>query len=436
MPNRVKERKGSGFVTFRTSSIARILAFGLAVGFSAASAARAAEPVDSRALPAPGARGEMPVATDVRVGGNDKQTRFVIDLSQKIDLAAFTLADPYRVVVDLPQVTFKLPAKAGEHGRGLVKAFRYGLIMQGGSRIVLDTKGPVRVDKAFTIAAAGGQPARLVLDLAATDRDSFLRNIALNSKPPRAATHSNDAPPKDTGDPRPLIVLDPGHGGIDTGTKGLNGENEKDVVLAFAQSLRDRLSRSGKYRVALTRDDDTFIPLNERVRFARQRGAALFISIHADSIPRREGQAEGATLYTLSEHASDAEAARLAEAENRADVIAGVDLTAEPDDVANILVDLAQRETKTFSLQFARSAVAELKSTARLHKNPMKAAGFVVLRAPDVPSVLVELGYMSTKDDLKLLTSPAWRAKTADALAQGVDTFFGARMAGAGGGGR
>jgi N-acetylmuramoyl-L-alanine amidase len=183
----------------------------------------------------------------------------------------------------------------------------------------------------------------------------------------------------------------------------------------------------------MTRTDDSFIALNERVRFARQRGAALFISIHADSIPKREGQAEGATIYTLSETASDAEAARLAEAENRADVIAGVDLTAEPDDVANILVDLAQRETKTFSLQFARSAVNELKSTARLHKQPMKSAGFVVLRAPDVPSVLVELGYMSTKDDLKQLTSEAWRTKTAAAMAQAVESFFGPRLAGGAG---
>ena len=163
----------------------------------------------------------------------------------------------------------------------------------------------------------------------------------------------------------------------------------------------------------MTRSDDTFIPLAERVRFARGRSAALFISIHADSLPRSEGQAEGATVYTLSENASDAEAARLAEAENKADVIAGVDLTAEPDDVANILVDLAQRETKTFSMQFARTVVGELKTAARLHKHPLKSAGFKVLTAPDVPSVLVELGYMSTKDDLKQLTSAAWRSRTA-----------------------
>ncbi|MFN3659373.1 MAG: N-acetylmuramoyl-L-alanine amidase [Pseudolabrys sp.] len=414
-------------MTLRTAAIACALIVG--AGFFADSAVSVAE-VAARALPAPVAQG-LPVASDVRLGGDDQRTRFVLDLTRKIDLAVFTLADPYRVVVDLPQVTFKLPAKAGDQPRGLVKAFRYGLIMQGGSRIVLDTKGPVRVEKAFTLDAADGQPARLVLDLAATDRNSFLRTIALESRPARQTRP--EAPPRDSGDPRPLVVIDPGHGGIDTGTKGLKGELEKDIVLAFAQSLRDKLLSGGKYRVEMTRSDDTFIPLNERVRFARQRGAALFISVHADSIPKREGQAEGATIYTLSENASDAEAARLAEAENRADVIAGVDLTTEPDDVANILVDLAQRETKTFSLQFARAAVGELKTAARLHKHPMKSAGFVVLRAPDVPSVLIELGFMSTKDDLKQLTSEAWRVKTAAAMAQAVDNFFGPRLAGGAG---
>lgn len=400
-----------------------------------ASLAIAAEKGVTVRAPAASAEASV-VATDMRIGGDDKQTRFVVDLNRKIDLVAFTLADPYRVVIDLPQTTFTLPAKAGEQARGLVKAFRYGLIMQGGSRIVLDTKGPVRLEKAFVLDAAEAQPARLVLDLIATDRTSFMRNIALVNRPAHSTSiKPSEAPPKVDGDARPLIVLDPGHGGIDNGTKGSGGELEKDVVLAFAQTLREKLESSGKYRVAMTRSDDTFIPLAERVRFARSRNAGLFISVHADALPRREGQAEGATVYTLSENASDAEAARLAEAENKADVIAGVDLTTEPDDVANILVDLAQRETKTFSMQFARTLVGELKAAARLHKHPLKSAGFKVLLAPDVPSVLLELGYMSTKDDLKQLTSAAWRARTAQALAQAVDSFFTPRVAGAGAGG-
>jgi N-acetylmuramoyl-L-alanine amidase len=373
-----------------------------------------------------------PVATAVRLGGDDQQTRFVVDLSRKIDIATFTLADPYRVVVDLPQVVFDLPSKAGEHGRGLVKAFRYGLVMKGGSRIVLDTQGPVRIDKAFTLAPAEGHPARLVLDLAASDRASFLRNISLNRPVHTAREHPSPPPPVADTDPRPLIVLDPGHGGIDTGARSSSGVDEKDVVLAFALALRDKLTESGKYRVAMTRSDDTYVTLGGRVQFARSRKAALFISIHADFLPHKEGQADGASIYTLSEHASDAEAARLADDENRSDVIAGVDLSAEPDDVASILVDLAQRETKTFSVEFARTAVGELKTATGLHKHPLKAAGFKVLTAPDVPSVLIELGYLSDKGDLKHLTSRVWRARTSAALSQAIDTYFAPRLAGAG----
>ncbi len=372
----------------------------------------------------------MPEATDVRLGGDGKQTRFVVDLTRKVGIATFTLADPYRVVIDLPQIAFKLPPHAGEQGRGLVKGFRYGLIMQGGSRIVLDVTGPVRVEKAFTLAAVDGQPARLVLDLTPTDRQSYLRDIEVAAHPAHQVVHQNDVAAQPDSDPRPLVVIDPGHGGIDSGTKGLDGQDEKDVVLAFGLKLREALERSGKYRVSMTRKDDIFIPLIERVRIARQLKASLFISIHADSVPRSEGQAEGASVYTLSEHASDAEAGRLAETENKSDIIAGVDLSVEPDDVANILIDLAQRETKTFSLQFARMVTDDVKPVAPLHLHPVKSAGFIVLKAPDVPSVLVELGYMSTRRDLKNLTSPDWQVKTASAMAHAVDDFFAKRLVG------
>jgi N-acetylmuramoyl-L-alanine amidase len=382
-----------------------------------------------RSLAAP--KDSMPVATDVRLGGDSKQTRFVVDLDRKVDIAAFTLADPYRVVIDLPQVAFKLPSRTGEQGRGLVKAFRYGLIMQGGSRIVLDTRGPVRVEKSFVLSAVDGQPARLVLDLTPTDRDSFLHNIEMNARPRHIATKQSDVSRHADNDPRPLIVIDPGHGGIDNGTKGLDGQDEKDIVLAFSLKFRDTLERSGKYRVAMTRSDDTFVALTERVHFARQRNASLFISIHADSIPRREGQAEGASVYTLSEHASDAEAGRLADKENKSDIIAGVDLSAEPNDIASILIDLAQRETKTFSMQFARTLINDIKPATPLHLRPVKSAGFIVLKAPDVPSVLVELGYMSTRADLKNLVSVEWRARTAAAMTRAVDDFFAQRVVGA-----
>jgi len=372
-----------------------------------------------------------PVVSDARLGGDESQTRFIADLSRKVDLHAFSLADPYRVVIDIPQVTFRLAPKTGETGRGLVKAFRYGLIMQGGSRIVLDLKKPVRIEKAFVLDAAEGHPARLVLDLVATDRESFLRALKQDSKtpPPVEAVRKPDPPEK--ADPRPLIVLDPGHGGIDNGTRAPSGESEKALVLDFALLLRDQIEKTGKYRVLMTRTDDSFVPLAERVRIARARQAALFISIHADALRRTDGEAQGATIYTLSDTASDAEAARLAETENRADVIAGINLSAEPDNVAGILIDFAQRETKTFSLHFARTLASELKTVARLHKHPLKSAGFKVLKAPDVPSVLIELGYVSNQQDLKQLTSGAWRTRTVTSTVQAIDTFFTTRIAGA-----
>jgi len=383
----------------------------------------------------PRAAEDYPVVTEARLMGDESRTRFVADLSRGIELNAFTLADPYRVVIDVPQLTFRLPAKAGEGGRGLVKAFRFGLVMQGGSRIVLDVSGPVRVDKAFVLDPVEGQPARLVVDLVAIDRDSFLRNLAIENQGRHAAApapHAERDAAAKSADPRPLIVIDPGHGGLDSGTIAPSGDNEKTIVLDFALKLRDKLEKTGTYRVAMTRTDDHFVPLSERVRFARSSQAALLISIHADALAHRDPDGHGATVYTLSETASDAEAGRLADEENRADLIAGVDLSAEPDDVTDILIDLAQRETKAFSMHFARTLVSEFKTSARLNKRPLKSAGFRVLTAPDVPSVLIELGFVTNPQDLKLLTSEAWRVRAADSMVQAIQTFFATRLAGTG----
>jgi N-acetylmuramoyl-L-alanine amidase len=375
----------------------------------------------------------FPVASAVRVGGNATQTRLVVDSNQKIDIHAFTLANPYRVVIDMPQVNFQFPARTGESGRGLIKAFRYGLVMQGGSRIVIDLAKPARIDRAFVLESSNDQPARLILDLAAVDRETFLRAIALEN---RAADSSKRrpaaAPPDEKEDPRPLIVIDPGHGGIDNGTRAASGELEKSIVLEFSLLLREHIEKSGKYRVFMTRTDDTFVPLAERVNMARARQAGLLISVHADALARGDGDAQGATIYTLSDTASDAASARLAESENRADAIAGLDLSAEPDDVAGILYDLALRETKTFSVQFARGLVAEMRNAARMHKDPLRSAGFRVLRAPDVPSVLIELGFVSNRGDLKSLTSEAWRSRTAASVARAIETYFAKRIAGSG----
>jgi N-acetylmuramoyl-L-alanine amidase len=376
------------------------------------------------------AAAEFPIANDVRVGGDDSQTRLVMDFDRKVELRAFTLANPYRVVIDLPQVTFQLPARTGEVGRGLIKAFRFGLVMQGGSRLVIDLARPARIEKAFGLPAGNGQPARIVLDLAAVDRETFMRTLALETRPREAAAARNLPAAKPATDPRPLVVIDPGHGGIDNGTRAPSGEIEKVMVLEFSQLLRDKIEKGGKYRVLMTRTDDDFVALADRVQIARAASAALLVSIHADALPRGEGDAQGASIYTLSDTASDAEAGRLAEAENRADVIAGIDLSGEPDDVADILIDLAQRETKAFSVHFARTLLEEMRKSVRLHKRPMKSAGFRVLKAPDVPSVLIELGYVSNRQDIKSLVSDSWRGKTADAITQAIDSFFKTRLAG------
>ena len=393
--------------------------------------------------PVPAAASSFPVASDARLAGDSKQTRFVLDLDKAIQFSAFALADPYRVVVDMPQVRFQLAAGVGTAGRGLVKAFRYGLVMPGGSRIVFDLTGPAKIANSYLLDAANGQPPRLVLELEEVDRTTFVQSLKAESRPElrpaiasaadiaaaaEAAAASKPASPPDL---RPVVVIDPGHGGIDNGTQA-RGESEKNLVLGFGLALRDRIEKSGKYRVVMTRTDDTFIPLADRVRIARNQSAALFVSIHADALPRREGDAQGATIYTLSDRASDAEAERLAEAENKADAIGGVNLTEEPTEVADILIDLAQRETRTFSNRFARLLMGEMKSTVRMHKHPLKSAGFKVLKAPDVPSVLIELGYVSNKGDLDHLVSDNWRARTVGSMAQAIDTFFAKRLATAG----
>lgn len=408
---------------------AALIGAAIAFGCLTAGPSRATEPATVAAT-------AFPVASGARLAGDDRQTRFILDLDRKISAAAFALADPYRVVIDLPQVTFSLAKGTGTEGRGLIKAFRYGLVMAGGSRIVFDLTRPARIAKVEVLEAAHGQPARLVVELGASDRTAFMQ--ALEAAPKASAQAEAAAPDPAatgtdaTGDGRPVVVIDPGHGGIDSGTQAASGEAEKDIVLEFSLALRDRLEKSDKFRVVMTRSDDTFVPLGERVRIARRQRAALFVSIHADSLPRREGDAHGATIYTLSERASDAEAQRLADAENKADAIAGLDLAEEPTEVADILIDLAQRETKTFSHRFARLLMGEMKGVVRLHKRPLKSAGFKVLKAPDVPSVLVELGYVSNKADLQRLKSDDWRSRSVGAVTQAIESFLGKRVVSAG----
>ncbi len=369
------------------------------------------------------------VAMAARLAGDGQRTRVVIDLSRKVEFRAFTLANPYRVIIDLTDVTFTLKSDAGEMRRGLVSTYRFGVFAPGKARMVLDANEPVLIDKAFVIEAQDDQPARLVVDLVKTDAAGFgqAQASAATEVAPAGVAPEPPAP----GDKRPVIVLDPGHGGIDSGTTGASAFAEKAIVLEVALALREKLERSGRFRVVMTRSTDTFVTLGDRVRLARSSHAALFVSIHADAWAAGDGRAQGASVYTLSDTASDSDAAHLAEKENKADLIAGVDLADENSQVADILYDLVQRETKSFSALFARTLVGTMKTAARLHKSPIKSAGFRVLKAHDVPSVLVELGYMSSPQDLKQMTSDAWRDKVTDAMQTAINDFFTTRIAGA-----
>lgn len=238
-----------------------------------------------------------------------------------------------------------------------------------------------------------------------------------------SAKHVREAPLKTA--EKPVVVIDPGHGGNDSGATGVHGEDEKDIVLATGKILRDKLQKTGRYTVVMTRSTDKFIPLGERTAIARAKKAQLFISLHADYIPKREGDARGATIYTVSDRASDREAARLAEKENKADLIGAPGLKKRGDDIINILYDLTHRETQNFSSLFQRTLVGQLKTGGiLLHQDSMRSAGFVVLKSPNVPSVLVELGYVSNAEDVKNLTSDEWRNKVADSITASVDRFF------------
>lgn len=247
--------------------------------------------------------------------------------------------------------------------------------------------------------------------------------VASAAPAPRAAVPAAPSAQAPRRTERPAIVLDPGHGGVDPGAIGIGGTHEKDITLAMAREIRRQLEATGKYRVFLTRDQDVFIRLRDRIAIARQQSADLFISIHADSMGNRETR--GASIYTLSENASDSEAAALAARENRADIIAGVDLSRESRDVTSILIDLAQRETSNHSISLARALVQEMgREVQLLPVNPHRFAGFAVLRAPDVPSALIELGYLSNAQDEGQLNRPQYRQRVASGIVRSIDAYF------------
>jgi N-acetylmuramoyl-L-alanine amidase len=372
--------------------------------------------------------GPPPIVMSARIGEHEDRTRVVIEFSDPVNIRTFTLSNPDRVVIDMPQVAWHLGAPPRPSGFGPVKSYRYGLFRPGNSRIVVDLNQPVSVSDALVIPPSAGFGYRVVIDLFPVAQTKFDSHSgwpadlkAREAAAEQLAALPATAPPRSGA--KKIIVIDPGHGGLDSGTSGVNGLLEKDLVLAEALRLKKALLARGHYIVHLTRDSDVFIPLPERVAIARNYHADLFISLHADSNP--DADVTGLSIYTLSNSGSDKEAAALARKENQSDVIAGVDLSGENSAVAPILIDLAQRDTINKSVRFATTAVLLLShATDILPREPHRSAGFAVLKGPDIPAVLVELGYLSNQSDAHQMNTDAWRAGVAEALAGAVDRQF------------
>ncbi|NQU59946.1 MAG: N-acetylmuramoyl-L-alanine amidase [Rhodospirillales bacterium] len=407
------------------------------------------------------------VVTDVRIAAQGSATRVVFELTEKVSFSTFALAGPNRVVVDLPEVGWRLPPRPLPGATGVFGKLRYGLFKPGNSRVVLEMQKPAAISQAFLLAPDGGKGYRLVIDLMPIAQKAFDGNIGKKpikvtdtSRKPLAMLSALAPPPVPVSRPSPkaprqnavlapsnsapqqaspfrlaprkpepkrsgqkhVIMIDPGHGGVDPGTIGISGIYEKHVTLSMARELKKQFEKTGRFKVMLTRDRDIFIRLRDRVQVSRDAKAELFISIHADSVKDRA--IKGPAVYTLSEKASDREAAELADKENKADLIAGVDLSHETPEVTNILIDLAQRESMNQSSRFAGSLIKELKRKTAVLRNTHRFAGFAVLKAPDIPSVLMELGFLSNPEDEKALRSHHYRARLAGAVVRAADIYF------------
>ena len=362
-----------------------------------------------------------PIVTGVRLGAQLDATRVVLDLTEPVEYSIFTLDEPYRLVIDLPPVSWSMAPGSETAALGLVEGFRFGRFDSQTSRIVLDMAGPVEVASAFVLPPQGPSAYRLVLDLRGVGRAQFLAALGPAPAAPESAQPVTLAVRPEG---KPVVAIDPGHGGIDPGTIGVSGTREKAITLAMARELAQILEATGRFQVVLTRDGDTFVPLRERVARARAAGAELFVSLHADSVGA--AGVRGASVYTLSENAFDDEAAALAARENRADILGGMDLGQQTGDVAAILISLAQRESMNLSASFANRLIPELASESRVLRNSHRFAGFAVLKAPDVPSVLVELGYLSNRSDERLLSQASSRRPLIDAIARAIGGYFSA----------
>lgn len=403
----------------------------------------------------------------LRFGEHPDKTRIVVELDQASKYKAFVLSNPYRLVIDLPTYNWQA-GQIKKPKNNIVSDIRTGALNRNTSRLVVDSNAPIAIRSAFLLPKAGSKPNRLVIDFTKISASQFdaekkkrfgnyeseapkfnlqtsdpsiprsinITNKSKNTKnapvtaqnyvtPTKKPTNAaiTNVPKRSPPLKKPLIVIDAGHGGQDPGAIGADKTYEKKITLAAAKELKKQLEATGRYRVVLTRDHDKFIKLFNRIKIARNKNADMFISLHADSLSN--ASVRGASVYTLSNKASDAQTAKLARRENRADLIAGVDLRHEDKEVSDILIDLAMRDTMNQSKFFANVIVDTLKNNGiKTLERPHRYAGFAVLKAPDIPSVLIELGFMSNKQDISLLKNAGYRRKMSVALTESIDTYF------------
>ena len=408
------------------------------------------------------AQESLPDVLAARVSTTPERARLIVDLSATTEFALASLVEPDRIVVDVRAASVPTIAPQAVAGEGIVGRFATTRIEEGRVRVELALTTPAVVQQAYLLDAVDDQPARLVVDLVPTSREDFAARAAADlasalgrassaasaaepSSAPSSAEPSSSEPPPSAEPPassseapaapavpvaaqsRPLIVLDPGHGGVDNGASSPKGIHEKDITLAFALQLRDRLVAAGKFDVALTREDDTYLTLNDRVNLARQNRADLFISLHADTFQQED--IRGASIYTRDERATDILDKVLADGENRADVVAGYVAPDTRPEVVSILVDLMRREVRQQAYVAANDIVKAMEPSVTLRRFPVRQADFFVLQAPDVPSLLIELGFMSNPADISNLESAEWRDRMVAAIGTGVEDYFAALAA-------
>lgn len=387
------------------------------------------------ASPNVGASHVLPDVIAARLTTTPDRARLILDLSMPGKFAIVSLEDPARIAVDVNAAALKFTKTEPQAGAGLVTDYSVKMTGEGRARALLTLAEPAQVQQAYVLDAFGDQPARLVVDLIPDSRVNFDLRVAhdravspngAGKAPPNEVVTppgiSASAPVVAPATAKPLIVLDPGHGGVDGGAVSSGGVKEKDVVLAFALKLQQVLVDTGRFDVALTRTDDSYLTLEQRVQLARNNKADLFISLHADIF--QQPQVRGTSIYTRDENATDILDKVLADNENKSDIVAGFAAPKAPPSVVNVLIELMRRQMRKEAFIAASDIVHALEPSVPLRKFPVRQADFFVLQAPDVPSMLIELGFLSNADDTANLTNADWRDRTAEAVARGIGTYF------------